>query len=94
LKSGCFISTYHRKASAKNERQTRDYETTTKLAENIWTQNGGNEKRGEECGENYSKRVSLFALITKCITAIKPRRISKVGRVACMGAIKNGAQFG
>ena len=54
----------------------------------------GGVRGGERGGENYSKRVSLFALTTKCITAIKPRRISEAGRVAWMGAIKNSAQFG
>jgi len=45
-------------------------------------------------GENYNKRASLFALSTKCIVAIKPRKISEVGGVATMGGIKNGAQIG
>ena len=74
----------------KDKHVTTNY---NKIAENIWAQNGGNE-RGEGGGENYIKRVSRFAFTTKCITAIKPRRINEVGRVACMGAIKNCAQFG
>jgi hypothetical protein len=52
------------------------------------------ERETDRQRQRERERVLLFALITKFIKAKKPRRIREMGRVARMGAIKNGAQFG